>query len=140
MEIERKLRKVGGSVMVPIPPEMLDELQLRAGQPVRLVSEGGGIRIEPAETYEIDCLIDFRHPLIGVQHCKVDLTNGTFGRVRGARRRRRRPASRRPARDPMCVLGRSSPLATTPDRASRPPPGGAGSARRRGRRRRGRRR
>lgn len=48
MEIERKLRKVGGSVMVPIPPEMLDELQLRADQQVRLVSEGGGIRIEPA--------------------------------------------------------------------------------------------
>lgn len=48
MEIERKLRKVGGSVMVPIPPEMLDELQLRADQSVRIVSEGGGIRIEPA--------------------------------------------------------------------------------------------
>jgi putative addiction module antidote len=48
VEIERRLRKVGGSVMLPIPPEMLDELQLRAGQPVRLVSEGGGIRIEPA--------------------------------------------------------------------------------------------
>ncbi len=48
MDMERKLRKVGGSVMVPIPPEMLDELQLRADQSVRLVSEGGGIRIEPA--------------------------------------------------------------------------------------------
>jgi putative addiction module antidote len=48
LEIERKLRKVGGSVMVPIPPEMLDELQLQAGQPVRLVSEGRGLRIEPA--------------------------------------------------------------------------------------------
>ncbi len=45
MDIERKLRKVGGSVMVPIPPEMLDELQLRADQSVRLVSEEGGIRI-----------------------------------------------------------------------------------------------
>jgi antitoxin component of MazEF toxin-antitoxin module len=48
LEIERKLRRVGGSVMVPIPPEMLDELQLRADQSVRLVSGGGGIRIEPA--------------------------------------------------------------------------------------------
>jgi antitoxin component of MazEF toxin-antitoxin module len=48
MEIERKLRKVGGSVMVPLPPEMLDELQLRVDQSVRLVSEVGGIRIEPA--------------------------------------------------------------------------------------------
>ncbi len=48
MEMERKLRKVGGSVMVPIPPEMLDELQLRVDQPVRLISESGGIRIEPS--------------------------------------------------------------------------------------------
>ena len=47
MEIERRLRKVGGSVMVPIPPEMLEELQLRADQQVRLISEGSGIRIEP---------------------------------------------------------------------------------------------
>jgi len=48
MEIERRLRKVGGSVMVPLPLEMLDELQLRVDQSVRLVSEGGSIRIEPA--------------------------------------------------------------------------------------------
>jgi antitoxin component of MazEF toxin-antitoxin module len=48
MEIERRLRKVDGSVMVPLPPEMLDELQLRVDQSVRLVSEGGSIRIEPA--------------------------------------------------------------------------------------------
>ncbi len=48
MQVERRLRKVGGSVMVPIPPEMLDELQLRTDQSVRLVSEEGSIRIEPA--------------------------------------------------------------------------------------------
>lgn len=48
MEMERKLRKVGGSVMVPIPPEMLDELQLRVDQPMRLISGSGGLRIEPA--------------------------------------------------------------------------------------------
>lgn len=44
------------------------------------------ISIEPAESYEIDCLIDFRHPLIGVQHFRVDLTNGSFGREIAAAR------------------------------------------------------
>src|SRR5256886_7309543 len=38
------------------------------------------IQIEPADAYEIDCLIDFRHPLIGVQHYRVNVTNGAFGR------------------------------------------------------------
>jgi antitoxin component of MazEF toxin-antitoxin module len=33
--------------MVPIPRQMLEELRLRADQPVRLVSEGGAIGIEP---------------------------------------------------------------------------------------------
>jgi antitoxin component of MazEF toxin-antitoxin module len=33
--------------MVPIPPEMLEELQLRADQSVRLISGEGHIRIEP---------------------------------------------------------------------------------------------
>lgn len=38
------------------------------------------ISIEPANAYEIDCLIDFAHPLIGVQHRQVVLDNGSFGR------------------------------------------------------------
>ncbi len=38
------------------------------------------IRVEPADTYQIDCLIDFPHPLIGVQRLFVELTNGAFGR------------------------------------------------------------
>jgi UDP-3-O-[3-hydroxymyristoyl] N-acetylglucosamine deacetylase len=44
------------------------------------------IQIEPADAYEIDCLIDFPHPLIGVQHFRVNLTNGTFGREIAAAR------------------------------------------------------
>jgi UDP-3-O-[3-hydroxymyristoyl] N-acetylglucosamine deacetylase len=44
------------------------------------------IQIEPADSYEIDCLIDFRHPLIGIQRFQVDLTKGAFGReIAGAR-------------------------------------------------------
>jgi UDP-3-O-[3-hydroxymyristoyl] N-acetylglucosamine deacetylase len=38
------------------------------------------ISVEPADGYEIDCLIDFQHPLIGEQHFRFDLTNGAFGR------------------------------------------------------------
>ena len=44
------------------------------------------ISIEPADAYEIDCLIDFRHPLIGAQHFRVCVTNGTFGREIAAAR------------------------------------------------------
>jgi UDP-3-O-[3-hydroxymyristoyl] N-acetylglucosamine deacetylase len=44
------------------------------------------IQIEPADAYEIDCLIDFPHPLIGVQHFRVNVTNGTFGREIAAAR------------------------------------------------------
>jgi hypothetical protein len=46
MELERRLRKVGGSVMVPLPPEMLAESGLRVGQVVRLRSRPGGIAVE----------------------------------------------------------------------------------------------
>lgn len=38
------------------------------------------ITIEPANAYEIDCLIDFPHPLIGIQHRSVTLDNGSFAR------------------------------------------------------------
>ena len=44
------------------------------------------ISIEPADTYEIDCLIDFKHPLIGRQRLKVELNNGTFSREIAAAR------------------------------------------------------
>ncbi len=48
----------------------------------RVSVESGDRRIslEPANAYEIDCLIDFAHPLIGVQHRQVVLDNGSFGR------------------------------------------------------------
>lgn len=44
------------------------------------------ISIEPAEAYEIDCMIDFKHPLIGVQHYLFELKDGAFAReISGAR-------------------------------------------------------
>lgn len=36
------------------------------------------ISVEPADNYEIDCMIDFAHPLIGVQRFSVELSNGAF--------------------------------------------------------------
>lgn len=47
-QARRTLRKVGGSVMLPIPPEMLEDLGLGVGQDVLLSSEGAVIRIEPS--------------------------------------------------------------------------------------------
>ena len=36
--------------------------------------------IEPAENYEIDCVIDFPHPFIERQHLNFIFENGSFGR------------------------------------------------------------
>jgi len=38
------------------------------------------ITVEPADTYQIDCLIDFSHPMIGVQSLSVELSDGAFSR------------------------------------------------------------
>ena len=55
----------------------------------RTVVELGNRRIsvEPFEGYEIDCMIDFAHPLIGVQHYRFDaLDPSNFGREIAAAR------------------------------------------------------
>lgn len=44
------------------------------------------ISVEPADAYEIDCAIDFKHPLIGEQHFRFDVTDGAFGREIAAAR------------------------------------------------------
>jgi antitoxin ChpS len=41
------LRKVGGSVMLAVPPAILDMLHLRAGSAVGLVVDGGRLIVEP---------------------------------------------------------------------------------------------
>ena len=48
MRIERTLKKVGGSVMVPIPAEMLRELRWEPGLKVTVISEDNSIRVAPA--------------------------------------------------------------------------------------------
>jgi antitoxin component of MazEF toxin-antitoxin module len=47
MRIERELKKVGGSVMVPIPAEILRELRWEPGLKVTVDSQEDGIRITP---------------------------------------------------------------------------------------------
>lgn len=43
------LRKVGGSIMLAVPPALLDVLNLRAGAKVGLAVQGGRLVVEPQE-------------------------------------------------------------------------------------------
>jgi hypothetical protein len=54
MEVERRLRRVGGSVMLPVPPEMLVESGLVAGDVVRLKSRPGHIEISRTEGPDLE--------------------------------------------------------------------------------------
>ena len=47
---------------------------------VSAVTGNRSITIEPSDSYEIDCTIDFPHPFIGVQHRALTLDNGSFAR------------------------------------------------------------
>lgn len=53
------LRKVGGSVMVSVPPAILDLLHLRAGAKVNIAVEAGRLVIEPTPRlrYTLDELL-----------------------------------------------------------------------------------
>ena len=53
------LRKVGGSVMLAVPPTMLDMLGLQAGATVALAVEGGRLIVEPQARprYSLDELL-----------------------------------------------------------------------------------
>lgn len=44
------------------------------------------ISVEPSDAYEIDCLIDFPHPMIGRQRFSIQLNDGAFGREIAAAR------------------------------------------------------
>ncbi len=43
------LRKVGGSVMLAVPPALLDVLRLRAGAQVGIAIESGRLVVEPRQ-------------------------------------------------------------------------------------------
>ena len=53
------LRKVGGSIMLAVPPALLDILRLRPGVQVGIAIEGGRLVIEPQQRprYTLDELL-----------------------------------------------------------------------------------
>lgn len=61
METKRRLKKIGGSVALFIPPEMLEELRLMPDAEVEVTSEGTSIRIRRVEQDPPDDLIEFAH-------------------------------------------------------------------------------
>ncbi len=61
------LRKVGGSVMLAVPPAMLDQLQLKAGATVDLAIDGERLILQPSPRprYTMDELLaksDYSQP------------------------------------------------------------------------------
>jgi antitoxin ChpS len=58
------LRKVGGSVMLAVPPALLDILHLRPGAKVGLAVESGRLVVEPQQRprYTLDELLAQRNP------------------------------------------------------------------------------
>jgi antitoxin component of MazEF toxin-antitoxin module len=61
METRRRLKKIGGSVALFIPPEMLEELRLGPDTEVEVTSEGTSIRVRRVEQGPPDDLIEFAH-------------------------------------------------------------------------------
>jgi putative addiction module antidote len=59
METKRRLKKIGGSVALFIPPEMLEELRLKPGTEVEVSSEGSSIRIRRAQSGPSEDLVEF---------------------------------------------------------------------------------
>ena len=52
------LRKVGGSVMLAVPPAILDLLNLKAGAPVSVAVDDGRLVIQPqGKRYTLDDLL-----------------------------------------------------------------------------------
>jgi len=62
------LRKVGGSLMLAIPPAILEQLELKAGATVGLVVDGNRLILEPQKKprYTLDELLaasDYSQPM-----------------------------------------------------------------------------
>ncbi len=57
--VTTNLRKVGGSVMLAVPPAILDLLHLRAGATVGVAIDGGRLVVEPQPRprYSLDELL-----------------------------------------------------------------------------------
>ncbi len=49
MIIKRRIRKVGNSLMISLPPETLQESGFREGMEIAITSSSGRVEMEPAE-------------------------------------------------------------------------------------------
>jgi len=60
------LRKVGGSIMLAVPPALLDLLQLRPGAKVGIVVQSGRLVVEPQHRprYSLDELLAQCNPKV----------------------------------------------------------------------------
>jgi antitoxin ChpS len=58
------LRKVGGSIMLAVPPALLDTLRLHPGAKVGIAVESGRLVVEPQQRprYTLDELLAQRNP------------------------------------------------------------------------------
>jgi len=77
------LRKVGGSVMIPVPPALLDALNLNIGEPVGLAAHQGQLLIKPKPKpkYTLDELLAQCDPDAGMtEEDKLWVSSGPVGR------------------------------------------------------------
>ena len=61
METKRQLKKIGGSVALFIPPEILEELQLEPGTEVELSSDRESLQVRRAIPGPPDDLVEFAY-------------------------------------------------------------------------------
>lgn len=59
MSEKRQLKKIGGSLMVSLPPEVLAGARLSEGSEVRIRSEAGRVILEPVAPAPPDDLVTF---------------------------------------------------------------------------------
>lgn len=77
------LRKEGDSVMLTIPPELLDQLRLKVGAPVVVSIEDGRLIIEPKHgpRYTLEELMAMVDPkVLAADKADIWLTSGPLGR------------------------------------------------------------
>jgi antitoxin ChpS len=77
------LRKVGGSVMMAVPPAILEELELKAGATVTLAVEGDRLIVEPRRKprFTLDELLAEQDlDAVETQEARAWLDSGPAGR------------------------------------------------------------
>jgi len=76
------LRKVGGSIMMAVPPAILDELDLKAGAAVSLAVRDGRIIVEPQQRarYTLQAVLAEHEPMADESEDREWLDSAPVGR------------------------------------------------------------